>query len=633
MRTKRSRTAKRLAGVVAVVVLSLAVGVSEAGATPPPNMFTATAGTPFSDSVGGFHTDNCGNFGCGILNPFVTIDWGDGTTPSTVRATPDTPMAPSSDWTIKGDGHVYRLPGSYPATFTSVLDGDVPVPITATVTDDPNSIVTSPKTIAPVVGAPFANVVVATFTETNTLAQAPDFTSNVSWGDGTQSAGTVQAAPAGGFQVVAGHTYARVRSFPVSVTIHHLDRTGAPTGASATAASQAQVRDAVLTGAANPITAVIGVPFAGPVASFGDPNPFAAAGDFSATIAWGDGVTSVGTVVASPGGFLITGSHTFGSSGQIPVVVHVADSQGSTTTIQALAAVSPAPPPPRTTVTLSPASPTGNHGWYRGPVRASLSATTATGVVVATRCQLDGAPPAGFDALPARCLFGNGGAQITGDGQHMLYAASINDAGQKERLTATGIPIDATLPTVKCSSTRPILKTGTVGALVKATVRDRTSGAESQIVAVPASTATSGRKIARLTGSDHAGNTKTVKCPYLVLGQINPSLIWAFLPQRASTQIVSLVAGHLPAHATIKVLCRGAGCRSTSRTIRPSRRTMDLTALLHGSNLHVGTVLEVAISERNAIGRGFVFTMRAGRDPSEEVGCLAPRSLIPNRGC
>ena len=60
---------------------------------------------------------------------------------------------------------------------------------------------------------------------------------------------------------------------------------------------------------------------------------------------------------------------------------------------------------------------------------------------------------------------------------------------------------------------------------------------------------------------------------------------------------------------------------------------MDLTALLHGSNLHVGTVLEVAISERNTIGRGFVFTMRSGRDPSEVVGCLAPRSLVPNRGC
>ena len=632
MRTKWSGRATWFAGILAVVVLSLAADVSAAGATPPPNAFTATAGVSFSGVVGGFHTDNCGPSGCQIFNPFVTIDWGDGSLPSGGRATPACPACDSSDWSVNQDGqasHTYRFPGTYPASFTSRLtNGALPVSVTATVTDDPRSITPVAKAIAPVVGAPFSNVVVATFTDTNTLAAAVDFTSTVNWGDGTQSPGTVQVAPGGGFQVLGDHTFSKVRNFAVSVTIRHLDNNGAPNGASATAPSQARVADAVLTGAPNPITAVVGVPFSGPVASLGDPNPFAVASDFSATVAWGDGVTSAATIVASPGGFLITGSHTFASPGRIPVVVHVADVQGSTTTVQALAAVSPAPPPPRTTVTLSPAAPTGSHGWYRGPVHASLAAATAIGAVVATRCQLDGAAPGSFDALPAGCLFAGGGAQISGDGPHVLYASSINDAGQKERPTATSIAIDATPPRVRCSSTRPIFKTGRVGAPAKASVTDRTSGPESQTVAVPAATSTSGNKIARLIGSDQAGNTKTIKCPYRVLGQINPSLIWAFLPQRTSTQVVSLVAGHLPAHATIKVLCRGAGCRSASHTVRPSRRTMDLTALLHGSNLHVGTVLEIAIGQRNAIGRGFVFTMRAGRDPSEVVGCLAPRSLI-----
>ena len=246
-------------------------------------------------------------------------------------------------------------------------------------------------------------------------------------------------AAAGGFQILGGHTYSRVGSFPVSVTIHHSDNSGAPNGTTATAPSQAHVTDAALTGAPSQITAVVGVPFAGPVASFSDPNPFAVASDFTATITWGDGAMSAGTIAASPSGFLITGSHTFASPGQIPVGVHIADSQGSTTSVQALAVVSPAPPPPRTTVTLSPASPTGRHGWYRGPVRASVSATTIIGAVVATRCQLDGAAPGSFDALPARCLFAGGGAQITADGKHVLYAASINDAGQKERPTATSV--------------------------------------------------------------------------------------------------------------------------------------------------------------------------------------------------
>ena len=81
---------RRLAVVVAVVMASLATGVSGAGATPPPDAFNATAGVTFSGAVGGFFTSNCGNFGCGTLNPFVTIDWGDGAT-SRVQAVPTCP--------------------------------------------------------------------------------------------------------------------------------------------------------------------------------------------------------------------------------------------------------------------------------------------------------------------------------------------------------------------------------------------------------------------------------------------------------------------------------------------------------------------------------------------------------------
>lgn len=649
MRARRLAVITRLAGVVAVIAGSLAAGVSGAEAFPPA-AFNATAGVTFSGPVGGFHL-HCDN-GCTGLNQNATIDWGDGTNASNVVADEtclDGMACTSADFSISGT-HRYRLPGAYAASFKSVLDGAVDVPVSATVSDDPNSIRPSSQTITPVVGAAFANVVVATFTDTNPLAAASDFTSSIDWGDGTQSPGTVQAAPGGGLQILGGHTYSQVRSFPVGVTIHHLDSSGAPTGATATAPSQARVMDAALTGAPSPITAVVGVPFAGPVASFSDPNPFAVAGDFAATIGWGDGATSAGTIAATPSGFLITGSHTFAAPGQIPISVHVADSQGSTTSIQALAVVSPAPPPPRTIVTLSPASPTGRHGWYRGPIHASVSATTAIGVVVATRCRLGGAAPGSFDALPTQCLFGGGGAQIAGDGRHVLYAASINDAGQKERPTGTSIAVDATPPTVRCRSIRPVLKTGTVGALVFATVGDVTSGPESKTVAVPAATSTPGTKTARLTGSDRAGNTMTVKCRYQVLGQIHPSLVWRFGFQGAITRVESLVAGHLPPGVGIRILCRGAGCRSASRTIHPDNKstcrhkscrrkrtpnetTKDLTRLLQGWNLHAGTVVEVAISERNTIGAGFVFTMRNGRGPSEVAGCLAPRSLVPNHGC
>ncbi len=63
-------------------------------------------------------------------------------------------------------------------------------------------------------------------------------------------------------------------------------------------------------------TATHGVQFTGKVASFLDGTPMAMAADFTATISWGDGATSTGTISGSAGGpFDVNGSHTYSSSG------------------------------------------------------------------------------------------------------------------------------------------------------------------------------------------------------------------------------------------------------------------------------------------------------------------------------
>jgi hypothetical protein len=131
---------RRLVTALAAGGLLLAINVSTARATPPPNMFTATAGVAFVDKVvGGYTTTNCGPDGCQIFNRTVTIDWGDGSQ-STVQATTDCPTCDSADWTISGS-HKYHLAGTYPAFFSGVVaSGGQHVPIAATVTDDPNSI-------------------------------------------------------------------------------------------------------------------------------------------------------------------------------------------------------------------------------------------------------------------------------------------------------------------------------------------------------------------------------------------------------------------------------------------------------------------------------------------------------------
>ena len=126
----------RLAGVLAVIAGLLAGSVSTAGATIPPNAFSATAGVVFSGTVGGFHL-HC-DTGCNGLNQNATIDWGDGTKPpSSVMA--DETCIPNTncteaDFSISGT-HRYRLPGTYAASFKSVLDGAVDVPVSATVSD------------------------------------------------------------------------------------------------------------------------------------------------------------------------------------------------------------------------------------------------------------------------------------------------------------------------------------------------------------------------------------------------------------------------------------------------------------------------------------------------------------------
>ena len=64
------------------------------------------------------------------------------------------------------------------------------------------------------------------------------------------------------------------------------------------------VADAPLTATGTTITAVQGTPFTGVVASFTDADPNGVAGDYSASIYWGDGQTSTGTVTANgSGGF------------------------------------------------------------------------------------------------------------------------------------------------------------------------------------------------------------------------------------------------------------------------------------------------------------------------------------------
>ena len=104
----------------------------------------------------------------------------------------------------------------------------------------------------------------------------------------------------------------------------------------------APVADAV-TGIRMTLTATVGVPFEGQVASFTTTDGVATAADFTATIDYGDGSpSSMGTIVAYGGGFVVVGSHTFTQADPaVPITVTITDSLGfSQATANSLAKVS-----------------------------------------------------------------------------------------------------------------------------------------------------------------------------------------------------------------------------------------------------------------------------------------------------
>ena len=63
-----------------------------------------------------------------------------------------------------------------------------------------------------------------------------------------------------------------------------------------------------------------------PVATVTDPDPASTASEYSATIDWGDGTSSAGTLSGPTGGpFTVTGSHTYIEEGTYTITVHVVD--------------------------------------------------------------------------------------------------------------------------------------------------------------------------------------------------------------------------------------------------------------------------------------------------------------------
>ena len=73
------------------------------------------------------------------------------------------------------------------------------------------------------------------------------------------------------------------------------------------------------------INAVEGASFSGVVATASDADPASTGSEYEATIEWGDGTTTTGTVTGTGGSFEVGGSHTYADEGSYSVIVTLTD--------------------------------------------------------------------------------------------------------------------------------------------------------------------------------------------------------------------------------------------------------------------------------------------------------------------
>ena len=278
------------------------------------------------------------NFGDGIIAQGVITQPGGIGTPYIVTAT-----------------HTYQTFGfgTYPITTTITDSGTYTAVGTSTATVAGAALTPgAAATVTGTEGVPFTHIV-GTFTSANPLALLANFTAVISWGDGTPtSLGTITEDTAGVFTVTGTHTYAE-ETGPAGVTTPYVITTTVRSTAAVTATltASATIADAPLQASPIPVNTVEGLPRTLTVATFTDTDPNGTAGDYTATINWGDGTittspaitfTSTGAATALGASFSVSADHTYLREGNYTAVVTINDKGGSTATTASTVAVAAA---------------------------------------------------------------------------------------------------------------------------------------------------------------------------------------------------------------------------------------------------------------------------------------------------
>ena len=189
---------------------AVSTSVADAALTVTGASVSAVEGAGVSGTVASF-TDADPN--AAVSDYSATINWGDQTSSA------GTITANGSGGFVVSGTHVYAEEGSYIVSVTVSDTGGATASASSLAgTADAAIALTGASSFKEHHKSNFT-ATLATLTDADPGGVATDYTAQISWGDGTTSAGTIVARTAGGFTVIGSHNYQHNNTYTVTITL------------------------------------------------------------------------------------------------------------------------------------------------------------------------------------------------------------------------------------------------------------------------------------------------------------------------------------------------------------------------------------------------------------------------------
>ena len=198
------------------------------------------------------------------------------------------------------------------------------------------------------------------------------------------------------------------------------------------------ILDSPLTPSGTSSSASEGKPLTTTLANFSDADTNATASEYSATIAWGDGSSSAGTITGSAGSFTVSGGHTFAEEGTkaVSVTIDDTDNPSNSATAQSTIIVGDA------ALTASPACAATSLMSYSGRTATFADAASPFGTASDFTAKINW----GDGASAAGTVSSVGGGTYAVDGSHTFPSTG------RFTVSTTIIDLGGSMATTSCTT-------------------------------------------------------------------------------------------------------------------------------------------------------------------------------------